>query len=585
MSGSVHPVRAHTLRRAVLAVAVAALAAGPAAIGASPALAAGPVAGAIHVDNTGHRAIDDLAPDSGVTFGVSAPDFTCSSDTAGTALPVILSGAMAESDVPTTDASQPVVFQAGILDRLVAISMQSWGHGSYGAAPATTSLLPGMAGTWLGPDFGTPVDLSALAAGTYTLAYLCSADITLMPAATTDGQPLEIGWSTLTVADGSWSLDTDPVSVATTTTLVESDASTHALTATVTAAGGPAPTGSVVFKDGGATVATQALTAGAGSASTASFTPTGLVAGSQHVYSAEYAGVDGVFDASTSATVTVDVPEAPPGARPTLVTVTATLGADGTGADLTATVTADGTTATDASGTVQFYRDGTTDADRIGSPVTTTAGVATRTVTGLAVGDHTFTAVYTPDSAAEGDYQASPMSAPSAGVTVSAPDDPDAPTALRDGDTGIRPGGSYEVSFEAGTFTPAGAVGVVLRSDPVTLTDGAAEADGSLAYRLTLPDDLEAGAHTLTFTDATDPTVVRVLAFSVAGAVDDPADGGVTPTNDPVRFLTDWVTTTAATPAGAAGLFAGLLLTAGLGVGAWLLLWRRRGALRDDAGA
>lgn len=103
------------------------------------------------------------------------------------------------------------------------------------------------------------------------------------------------------------------------------------------------------------------------------------------------------------------------------------------------------------------------------------------------------------------------------------PDDPggDA-TPLADGATGVLPGGTYAVSFGAGTFTANGAVEVVLRSDPVTLAEGRAGADGSLSYRVTLPADLGAGAHTLTFTDTSDASRVQVVSFTVGDGA--PAD-------------------------------------------------------------
>lgn len=107
-----------------------------------------------------------------------------------------------------------------------------------------------------------------------------------------------------------------------------------------------------------------------------------------------------------------------------------------------------------------------------------------------------------------------------------APDNADTPTALNDGDSAVEPGGTYQVDLPAGTFTAGGKVEVVLRSDPVTMPEGTAAADGSLSYKLTLPTDLEAGQHTLTFTDATDSSRVQVISFTVGDPTANDQSGG-----------------------------------------------------------
>lgn len=81
------------------------------------------------------------------------------------------------------------------------------------------------------------------------------------------------------------------------------------------------------------------------------------------------------------------------------------------GASLTATVAAGGTTATAATGTVDFFEG----ASKVGSAAVV-KGVATLGLTGLSVGDHSYTAVYTP--AADAAFNGSTAAA--ATVTISA---------------------------------------------------------------------------------------------------------------------------------------------------------------------
>lgn len=81
------------------------------------------------------------------------------------------------------------------------------------------------------------------------------------------------------------------------------------------------------------------------------------------------------------------------------------------GASLTATIAAGGSTAAAATGTVDFFEG----ADKVGSAAVA-GGVATLGLTGLSVGDHSYTAVYTP--AADAAFNGS--TAPAATVTITA---------------------------------------------------------------------------------------------------------------------------------------------------------------------
>ena len=178
--------------------------------------------------------------------------------------------------------------------------------------------------------------------------------------------------------------------------------STSTLTATVTAPGGVFPAGTVQFADGGtnlgAAVAvnttngqavgsfptTTSTTLGAHSI-TAAFTPAAAPAGPT---------TGSGYTASTGTTsVTVTAP-----ATPTTTSVAATQ--DGYAGDpitLTSTTTGPGTTANNA-GTVNFYDGPTTGTPLNASPITPNAsGQAVLNLpSGLAVGNHTINAVFTP---------------------------------------------------------------------------------------------------------------------------------------------------------------------------------------------
>jgi len=180
-----------------------------------------------------------------------------------------------------------------------------------------------------------------------------------------------------------------------TATAIQSSANPSALgssvtfTATVTIAGGGGVTlvGTVTFLDGGNPLG-PAIVLGAGG--TARFATSSLAEG-PHSITAVYNGdLTDFLDGSTSAVLTQDVlaPStvvlSPPVPNPSTYGTTVTL---------TATVSSSGTPA--PTGSVNFLDDG----NKIGSaPFTGNTGVATFTISTLAVGPHSLTATYAGDS-------------------------------------------------------------------------------------------------------------------------------------------------------------------------------------------
>ncbi|HEY0246796.1 MAG TPA: Ig-like domain-containing protein [Gryllotalpicola sp.] len=591
-----------------LSLAIVGLLAGSAAVPAQAAPESHPT---LTVSDPERRALSDLA--QGAPAYTVTSDFKCDdpvpagvtftgSDKLNTMVAVIYSG---------TFDSAPVV-QLGISKAVSAGNAPdghdqvAWLQAALGGADGLSAgdqMLPGSK-AWKAS--GVPahnLDFGTLADGSYTLALVC------MDAATgywappgTGSMTMQMAWSTMTVSSGSWRLDGDPTPTATptTTAIAETDTAKHALTATITSADGTtSPTGAVQFTEDGTNLgAPVALTAGSGGTATATLTPTAaqLSVGS-HSFSASYAGVTDAFGASNANAAPVTVTITAPAAA-TFVMATAKLNADDhTAVDVTATVatTKGGEAADGADGTVQFFVDGA----KAGDPTDVTDGAASGTLAGLKPGSHVVTAQFTPSDAAKADFNASAMSDPTDAVIV--------PTPLKDGDTELTPGTSYEVTEPAGTFTDGGTVHVQLHSDPVDLDDATAAGDGSLVYDFVLPADTPAGAHSLVFTDATDATKTATVAFTVTGepsddpspdpsddpgannpggsggngsgdpGAGDPGAGG-SGSNDPVSFATGWVAHTVKTPAGLAGVFLLAFLAAAAGSGAWVLVWRRRTA-------
>ncbi len=179
---------------------------------------------------------------------------------------------------------------------------------------------------------------------------------------------------------GNTSLIVDEViqSTTTMTTLTASEnpspfATAIILTATVDAAAGGPPTGTVTFKDGNSVVGTGTLTDGVATLST---TPTL----GTHEYTAVYPGAPG-FQGSTSAVTEHMVVNAP---TRTILASDKNPSVFGQAVDLTATVTS-----SDAPGTVTF-KEGST----ILGTATLAGGTATLTLSNLAAGTHAIVAAY-----------------------------------------------------------------------------------------------------------------------------------------------------------------------------------------------
>jgi large repetitive protein len=147
-------------------------------------------------------------------------------------------------------------------------------------------------------------------------------------------------------------------------------------------------TGTVSFSDGATVLAASIpLTAGG-----ASFTTSTLTVGS-HSITASYSG-DSTHSPSTSTPALIQVVIQ---ASPTTTTITSNLNPSnfGQGVTFTATITTTGANAGTPTGTVSFS-DGAT---VLATSVPVTAGVASFTITTLAVGSHAITASYSGDSA------------------------------------------------------------------------------------------------------------------------------------------------------------------------------------------
>ena len=142
-------------------------------------------------------------------------------------------------------------------------------------------------------------------------------------------------------------------------------------------------TGTVQFVDGSTVLGTAALTG-----TTATLTTSALAVGT-HPVTAVCSG-DANYNPATSAVDTQVVTQ-----ENTITVVSSSLNPSAFMQSVTFTATVAQTAGTNQpTGTVQFSVDGTA----VGSPVTLSNGAATFTISTLAVGVHTITAVYTPDS-------------------------------------------------------------------------------------------------------------------------------------------------------------------------------------------
>lgn len=236
---------------------------------------------------------------------------------------------------------------------------------------ATLSPSSGPTGTITYYDGGTSIGTSTLPTLTHTVTAITAGVHTYTAIYSGDGTYSTSSSSPITVTAGMST---------TTTALVSSNSSPTAgtnitLTATVTPSSGP--TGTVTYYDGGVSIGTSTLPS-------LTHTVTAITAGT-HSYTATYSG-DGTYATSTSSPTVVTASK--------LTTTTSLAASNNTpAAGTNITLTASITPSSGPTGTVTFFDGGSS----IGTG-TVSSGTATKTVTAITVGTHTYTATYGGDS-------------------------------------------------------------------------------------------------------------------------------------------------------------------------------------------
>ena len=320
--------------------------------------------------------------------------------------------------------------------------------------------------------------------------------------------------------------------VATTTTLSASpttavQGANVVLTATVTSSSG-SPTGGVAFLDGATSLGTATLAGGV-----ASITVSSLSVGS-HSITAAYAGTTGFLSsASTIATVTITAT-----AVATTPGVSASPNPASAGASVVLTATTTATSGT-ATGNVTFF-DGVTS---LGTGALNGSGVATLTVSTLAVGTHSITASY----AGTGSFTASTSSAVSLVITAIA-----TTTSLSVSPNPAAQGANVVLTATttAASGTPAGTI---------TFYDGATSLgtgtlNGSGVATLTI-STLAGGSHSLTASYAASGSFGASTSAAVALVINQTTTTTVTASPNPAAqgasvVLSATTTATAGTPTG-----------------------------------
>ena len=148
--------------------------------------------------------------------------------------------------------------------------------------------------------------------------------------------------------------------------------------------GTPAPTGSITFKDGAATLGIVTL----GSGGVAKYTTAALAAAS-HTITASYGGDTSNAPSTSSVTVTVN----PPTSTTTSLTSSGSSVVVGTSLTLTATVA--GTAGTPVPSGIVTFKDGST---TLGTGTVNSSKVASYSTSSLAAGSHSITASYAGDT-------------------------------------------------------------------------------------------------------------------------------------------------------------------------------------------
>jgi hypothetical protein len=415
----------------------------------------------------------------------------------------------------------------------------------------------------------SPIQMSQLLSpsGSYSFGIYCiDAAGVVVPDAV--GNVL-VAFTTLDVdANGGWKVAVPKTDTTTTLTAAQQGSSDALLTATVAPA---EATGTVDFFENDTKVGSGPVSNGVATATVSG------VADGLHSYTANYVpAADSNFAESTSEAASVTISK---------VKVATTVELTGTASgydaiNFSATVKSPSATASDATGTVEFWSAGS----KMGVGDVAN-GVATFAATGLTDGQsYSYTAKYVP-AAEEANYAAS---AESAAVSVAIPA---LPKELKDGDS-IAAGGTYRVEFLKDTFEAGTTLTGVVHSDPITLDETAAvAADGSARYIFTAPAALVAGSsHEL---EVTDGTTTVTIAFSVTtpppaddngdnnnggGANNNNGDSTIPKTgnNDPASFATDWIGAAGNNPLGLAAIIGSLLAAAAGATAGSVLLWRRR---------
>ncbi|MBQ1445371.1 MAG: hypothetical protein IIZ13_16135 [Renibacterium sp.] len=356
---------------------------------------------------------------------------------------------------------------------------------------------------------------------TYSFGLACSVYGSDMTFTLSDGKPIVVWTAFKTDAAKNWSVPAPKAD----TTVKLSGASAEPTSATLTAevdsaaAGGTASDakGSVEFFSGGKSVGTAAVSAGK-----ASFKASGLTASTKYSYTAKYAPAadDEKYNAS-----------------PMSDEVSVTTAKEGSS-------TANGS---DAGSTTN----GSANASGANGSATSSGANAGATANGSTAASGS-----NAGAAAGGDTAAANSNASSAANGT--------PATLSDGGS-IEAGKSYTVAAPAGTFTAGDSIAGELHSDPIALTETAsAAADGSASYTFTVPASLPAGAHQLILT-GTPSGAKYTLNLTASGAG-----------NSPFAPLTNWISSSAATPAGITMIFGLLLLLVAATAVGWHFLIKRR---------
>jgi hypothetical protein len=327
-----------------------------------------------------------------------------------------------------------------------------------------------------GVNFGSAVTLSGGQAS--------SASVTSLPAGKTTTVTAVYNGDTGFNTSTSLTLTQSVNNAATATTLASSASASVVgqpviFSATVTAAGGGTPTGTVKFMDGTTAISTNTLSGGV-----ARYTNSTLALGS-HSITAIYNGVTGYNGSDSTASPLAQTV----GQASTSTTVSSSLNPSviGQSVSFTATVNAVAPGAGTRTGTVQFSIDGSA----LGSPVSLSSGKATSgSISTLALGSHTVTASYSGDANFMGsDNTASPLSQvvnkPSPSITITSSKSPSSP--------GDPVTWTAKVSASGSGATPTGSVQFII--DGANF-DGAVTLSGGSATSLALAT-LAAGSHTI----------------------------------------------------------------------------------------